>query len=250
MENVKHMHKDVVITRNNDGELVVTSRQIAEDFEKEHFNIVRDIENLIKGIIKNEDTPEKMFIESEYQNEQNKQWYKEYLLTKDGFSLLVMGFTGAKALQWKLKYIEAFNKMEQAIKERNSNPLSPMEQLRLHYEAIELHEDRIEKIENQLERLEVSPSQRKAIQKARHRRVKELLGGRDSVAYKDSSFRSRVYSEMGQAFNNYFDIPAYDCTPKNRFSEALEIIEAYNLSVDLSMELKRLNNQINFEEVI
>ena len=101
-----------------------------------------------------------------------------------------------------------------------------------------------------MKRLEVSPSQRKAIQKARHRRVKELLGGRKSVAYKDSSFRSRVYSEMGQAFNNYFDIPAYDCTPKNRFSEALEIIEAYNLSVDLSMELKRLNNQINFEEVI
>ena len=34
MDNTKHMHKDVVITRNNDGELVVTSRQVAEDFEK------------------------------------------------------------------------------------------------------------------------------------------------------------------------------------------------------------------------
>lgn len=126
MENLKYKHKDVVIKK-IDGELVVTSRQIAEDFEKEHFNVVRDIENLIKGIIKNEDTPEKMFIESEYQNEQNKQWYKEYLLTKDGFSLLVMGFTGAKALQWKLKYIEAFNKMEQAIK----NPVPQMQNLDL-----------------------------------------------------------------------------------------------------------------------
>lgn len=244
MENVKHIDKDVVVTRNNDGELVVTSRQVAEDFEKMHKHVLETIRNLVDE----NSAVKKMFIESEFENRGKK--YPEYLITRDGFSLLVMGFTGAKALQWKLKYIEAFNKMEQAIKERNSNPLSPMEQLRLHYEAIELHEDRIEKIENQLERLEVSPSQRKAIQKARHRRVKELLGGRDSVAYKDSSFRSRVYSEMGQAFNNYFDIPAYDCTPKNRFSEALEIIEAYNLSVDLSMELKRLNNQINFEEVI
>lgn len=244
MEILKHMHKDVVITRNIDGELVVTSRQVAEDFGKEHKNVVRAIENLTaqNSAVKN------IMIESKFEHRGNE--YTEYLLTRDGFSLLVMGFTGSKALEWKLKYIEAFNKMEQAVKERNSKPLSAMDQLRLHYQAIELHENRIDKIESQLERLEVSPSQRKVIQKARHRKVKELLGGRDSVAYKDSSFRARVYSEMGQAFNNYFDIPAYDCTPKNRFSEALEIIEAYNLSVDLSMELKRLNNQINFEEAI
>lgn len=48
-----------------------------------------------------------LFIETKYQHHQNKQWYKEYLLTIDGFTLVAMGFTGAKALQWKLKYIEA-----------------------------------------------------------------------------------------------------------------------------------------------
>ena len=42
-------------------------------------------------------------------------------MTRDGFSLLVMGFTGQKALQWKLKYIEAFNKMEAFIKEKQSS---------------------------------------------------------------------------------------------------------------------------------
>ena len=57
-----------------------------------------------------------LFIETTYKNEQNKQWYKEYQLTRDGFSLLVMGFTGKKALAWKLKYIEAFNKMEKALR--------------------------------------------------------------------------------------------------------------------------------------
>ena len=124
MENVKHMHKDVVITRNNDGELVVTSRQVAEDFGKEHKNIIRDIENLIK-----EDSSilsHGLFIESDYINSNNRK-FKEYLLTRDGFSLLVMGFTGSKALQWKLKYIEAFNKMEQAIK----NPFPQMQNLDL-----------------------------------------------------------------------------------------------------------------------
>lgn len=234
---------------NQEGQLVVTSRQVSDDFEKEHAKVTRDIENLIEGIAKSGDTYKRLFIESQYQNEQNKQWYKEYLLTRDGFSLLVMGFTGSKALSWKLKYIEAFNKMEQAIKEK-TKPLSAMDQLRLQYQVIEEHEERVTKIESQLERLEVNPSQRKAIQNARHRRVSELLGGKKTIAYKDSSFRAKVYAEMGRAFNNYFDVPAYDCTPKNRFKEALELIESYNLSVDLSMELKRINNQVDFEEVI
>ena len=56
-----------------------------------------------------------LFIESEYRASNGKM-NKEYLLTRDGFSFLVMGFTGAKADEWKLKYIEAFNKMEQTIK--------------------------------------------------------------------------------------------------------------------------------------
>ena len=47
--------------------------------------------------------------------------YKEYLMNRDGFSLLVMGFTGKETLEWKLKYIDAFNKMEAFIQERRSS---------------------------------------------------------------------------------------------------------------------------------
>jgi Rha family phage regulatory protein len=96
----------------NNGQVVVSSRQIAENFEKRHDSILRDIENLAKNI-----TPQNcgmLFIQSEYKNENNRM-FKEYLLTRDGFSLLVMGFTGQKALEWKLKYIEAFNKMEKML---------------------------------------------------------------------------------------------------------------------------------------
>lgn len=71
----------------------------------------------------------KYFIESTYLDKSNRQ-SKEYLLTRDGFSFLVMGFTGAKADIWKLKYIEAFNKMEEYI--RNQTPqLTKKEELQL-----------------------------------------------------------------------------------------------------------------------
>lgn len=97
------------------GELVVSSREVATNFEKQHKHVLESIENLKEGVA---EKSANLFIESTYQHSQNKQWYKEYLLTRDGFSLLVMGFTGKKALDWKLKYIEAFNEMEQYIKEQ------------------------------------------------------------------------------------------------------------------------------------
>lgn len=127
MENTieKHQHKDVVVTRNNNGELVVTSRQVAEDFEKRHSDVLDKISGLIREIEPTENSA-RYFINSFYVDAKGEK-RKECLLTRDGFSLLVMGFTGSKALKWKLKYIEAFNKMEQAIK----NPFPQMQNLDL-----------------------------------------------------------------------------------------------------------------------
>lgn len=83
MGNMKHIHKDVVVTRNNDGELVVTSRQVAEDFGKRHSDVLRAIENLIKR------NPElnKDFIESKFKyNTRNARFeYKFYNLLKEFF---------------------------------------------------------------------------------------------------------------------------------------------------------------------
>ena len=111
-----------------EGQPVVSSREVANNFEKQHKHVLECIENLKEGVA---EKSADLFIESKYQHPQNKQWYKEYLLTRDGFSLLVMGFTGAKSLQWKLKYIEAFNKMEQYIKEQQVPQLTEKQMLQL-----------------------------------------------------------------------------------------------------------------------
>ena len=67
---------------------------VAEDFRKRHAHVLEKIEELIES----ENSVKTMFIESSYKAGTGKQ-YKEYLLTRDGFSLLVMGFTGKEALQ-------------------------------------------------------------------------------------------------------------------------------------------------------
>lgn len=100
------------------GVLVADSLEVADRFGKRHADVLRTIDGLITEVatqncVTNAE-PESYFIPSEYQNRGKS--YKKYLLTRDGFSLLVMGFTGPAALHWKLLYIEAFNKMEQALR--------------------------------------------------------------------------------------------------------------------------------------
>ena len=102
-------------------QLVTDSRQVAEHFGKEHRHVTRDIETLLGGM-PNFGHTKQMFYKATYRNEQNGQEYKMYYMNRDGFSLLVMGFTGKAALEWKLKFLEAFNTMEKALREHQAVP--------------------------------------------------------------------------------------------------------------------------------
>lgn len=106
-----------------DNQVVTDSRSVAEHFGKEHRTVLRNIKTLLGGMHKIVQT-QQMFYKTTYVNEQNGQEYPMYLMNRDGFSLLVMGFTGAKALEWKLKYVNAFNEME---KELTSRTIAPAE---------------------------------------------------------------------------------------------------------------------------
>lgn len=132
----------------HDGEALTTSRAVAESFGKRHDNIIHAIEQILADGLELENEPSHLkikaanpennsgdgrnfalnasaqntaseflkanFIEAEYIDAQGKP-RKQYIITKDGFALLAMGFTGAKALQFKIAYINAFNRMERLI---------------------------------------------------------------------------------------------------------------------------------------
>lgn len=104
---------DLVIMHNQQA--VTTSLILADAFEKEHKNVIRAIETKI-GELKIEQSS-KMFSKGEYTNSQNKR-QPMYYLNRDGFTFIAMGFTGRKADEFKLKYIDAFNRMEEQIKQQ------------------------------------------------------------------------------------------------------------------------------------
>jgi len=103
---------NLVEIKNN--QVVVSSRDVAENFGKQHKNVLRAIDDLVAQ----NSATQNMF--NEQVREYHGQDFRYYYMNRDGFSLLVMGFTGAEAIEWKLKYIEAFNSMEKKLK----NPLA------------------------------------------------------------------------------------------------------------------------------
>lgn len=103
---------DIILSMQS-GEPVASSRQIAENFEKNHNHVLRDIDSLKKDV----SNFGQMFFETTAPDSYGRE-QRAYLMNRDGFTLLAMGFTGKAALEWKLKYIAAFNEMEKKLTEQ------------------------------------------------------------------------------------------------------------------------------------
>ena len=100
-----------LIITSESGKDVTTSLLIAKTFKKEHAKVLRDIENLNCS----NEFSEANFGLTSYTDASNRQ-SKMYELTKDGFSFLVMGYTGEKAGEFKERFIFEFNKREALLK--------------------------------------------------------------------------------------------------------------------------------------
>lgn len=97
-----------------DNQVTTYTTIIAEAFGKKHCDVLRAVQQLDLP----EDFEKRNFALSSYHA--GTRDYPMYEMTRDGFTLLAMGFTGKKAMEWKVKFIEAFNAMEQALKSQVS----------------------------------------------------------------------------------------------------------------------------------
>jgi Rha family phage regulatory protein len=119
---VAHLLEDRFMTHlvpivNKDG--TVSSKLVAEKFGKQHQHVLRDLRHLVSKLPK--DFSDVHFCTVDVQKGLKES--QEYFMSRDGFSLLAMGFTGKAALAWKVRFLEAFNQMEQKL-------LSELPQLR------------------------------------------------------------------------------------------------------------------------
>lgn len=228
------MNEIILSTQN--GEPVASSRQIAENFEKRHDHVMRDIDSFKK------DVPNfgEMFFEAEAPDSYGRP-QRTYLMNRDGFSLLVMGFTGKAALEWKLKYIAAFNEMEKKL----ATPQMP--RLSKEMQALFLLDDRTQKQEQRLTALEntmtVDYNQQRVLRKSISRSVISALGDEKAPAYIDNHVRSKVYSECNHDVQDWFRVNSVGNIPRKRFDEAVEYIQRWKPSTNTVMLIQQTNGQ-------
>lgn len=131
---------------NQNGSAFTNSLLVAEKFGKSHKNVIASI----KDILTSAENSANLFIEATYPDSYGRDQFM-YIMNRDGFTLLAMGFTGKKALEFKLQYIEAFNKMEESLSKSNqfTLPQSFSEALRLAAEQAETIEKQQFQIESQ-----------------------------------------------------------------------------------------------------
>lgn len=108
------MNQQTSLVSLKDGKPVTTSHIVADSFGKRHDHVLRDIERIINSeAYQKRGVPN--FGETPYIHPQNGQTYRMYEMDRQGFEILAMGFTGDKALEWKLKYSDAFAAMESTL---------------------------------------------------------------------------------------------------------------------------------------
>lgn len=167
-----------------DQQAVTTSLVLAEAFNKNHRDVLEKISSKINSA-ENSAQYKKMFAETTYTDKSGKQ-NKMYYLNRDGFTFIAMGFTGRKADEFKLKYIDAFNQMEEQIKSESQFRLpTNLTEMTLMFNNVMQGQDK--KIEEQGKKVDflmdlsgLTSSRNKELTKARNKKVIQVCGDAES----------------------------------------------------------------------
>ncbi|AWX47312.1 Rha family transcriptional regulator [Enterococcus faecium] len=185
--------QELVILKNK--EAVTTSLQVAESFDKKHRHVLSAIDELKEGVAENWAD---LFWEDTYVHPQNKQSYRIIYMNRDGFSLLAMGFTGKKALSFKLQYIEAFNKMEKELKDQlPSIPATKREMALLALAANEETNERVDAIESDLNDLKNN----QLLAEPDYRTISNMVRNKIRVICNQQHLNSKAKAELFKDLN-------------------------------------------------
>lgn len=206
---MKELMVENALVEVQNNQIVVSSKQVAEHFEKYH----KDVLESIREILVAEKSAAKFFVESTFENRGKS--YPMYLMNRKGFSLLAMGFTGSKALQWKIKYIEAFDAMEEMLKKQTQEQ-----------QPSYLIDDEIERAKRWIEEAQ----ERKQLAETNQRLEQELE--------QEKEFKNVVFEkEECVSYSDAYKIIASELNHigRNNFIQALRdknIISKYNIPRD------------------
>lgn len=264
MENLKHKHREGKMVVLENGELKIKSTELVEiinDFRKveseitgrtyielAHYDFYKKIKRelaILKSLCLEGDGN---ISESTYINSQNKV-QPCFELNRDG----MLQMLNSESVLVRYKTIEYINKLEEQIKGK-VRPLTTEEMLELQFRyAKEVKEEVKELRDDFTEYKETTPLftvECKELQALVRRKGVEVLGGKGSQAYIDNSLRGKVYADIQHQLKREFQVTKYEAIKRGQFVTAKEIVANYRVPTGLKEEIIKVNNQIDFKEVI
>lgn len=210
-----------------EGKVFANSLDVAKVFEKQHKHVMQKVESFGERAKAN-------FRPSEYIDATGRK-LPMLEMNRDGFMFLAMGFTGEKAENWKLDLIDAFNQMEEAIRNPQIKlPTSPMEIMALMFEAQKDINQQVIEVKQEVQELKATSTldyaQQLKIQKQVAIKVAELRANHNL----GSDSTPKLFKGVQRHLKNQFEVGSYKDIPKVKFNEAVQVIQSTTFNKAIS----------------
>lgn len=256
-------------------EQTLTSMEVAEMIGRGHKELLRSIRLYAKNMEKvaeRTNAPGKENAEGESSPRSKEEYFKEstyedangqsrpcFNVTKKGCEFIAHKMNGIKGTEFTMRYIDRFHDMEEAISEGNKSlPLTLKEQIQtiakgteeLYQRVDEVTED-VKTVKQEIEALKddlpLFPSEAEKISNAAKKKGVEVLGGKQSNAYKDRSLQHKVYTNIYANLKYNFEVGSYKSIKRGNRHEALKIVEEYKPPYFLAEQIANANAQRNLD---
>ncbi|MDE1385611.1 Rha family transcriptional regulator [Bacillus paralicheniformis] len=216
---------------NKENIAVTDSLIIAETFDKQHKDVLRDIR--IQMDYAGEEFSQRNFAPSNY--EVRGKQYPKYDLTEEAFTLVVFGYNTKEAVQTKIKFIQEFKRMKEYIQnQQQPKAMNAKESILANMKlTIQLNEDvdgmkeDIKQLRHDMDKkLTLDYSQQQAMRNAVNKRVHKLWN-EDMVDKKVYETMRRVYAALWKNLKDAYRVNAYSNILQKDFEEAMSFIEGW-----------------------
>ena len=226
-----------------DQQAVTSSLQVAETFGKEHRAVLKAIDDLKEGLAQKYAD---LFCEDTYIHPQNKQAYRVVYMNRDGFTLAVLGFNNTqKVLEFKLKYIEAFNQMEKEIQQPKL-PTSQRELAMLALSANEETNERVDVIEKEVADLKdnqkIGADDYGYLSRRVHQRVAEVARGFGKITKEQ---RGKLYKDINSGIKQITGVGTRSQLREKHYPMVIEYINDWEPSTATKTVVRQMSFDLN-----
>lgn len=240
-----------VITVEGKEIIVADSREVAEVMEIRHDSLLRKVEDISKDLVDHKIVVNKYWLESSYKASNGKS-NKNYLITKRGCEFLAHKTTGAKGNLFTDRYMDAFERMEEELKNKHKDYYSKLSpQMRAIFD-LDIRQQEQEKhlkaVDDDLQDFKNNAplfnSECDELQAEVKKVALRMLGGKNAPAYKYRPTATKVFTDIQHQLKREFDVARYKAIKRKDLEKAKEILREYRLPTYLKEEVELINNQV------